>query len=477
MALEILITLSRGPSHGYAVKLDVEKRLGELKRDGTPIALAYQPATLLLALLRRAPELADRQWLRSEIWSDRTIVEFDQGLNACVRQLRAALNESAAHPRYIETLPKRGYRFGVEVGRQSVTSLLPKLGVGLIGLAVVVVAIWSLGSLREAKTSSAAPSLQVLPVVETTAKGEVAVPWLQYGLRLAVVDRLSTLQPDQLVTVAGQSLWVDQASRRLPSESDYRLQMAVGDGAQHRSLTARLSRSNAAGAAHTLTTTLQSNDSAGLRSAADQVAQWVVDSLGIGGLAPVPEQTDLDPELVSLLLRARQQRQLNRPDNLRLALAHYLEVLEHAPDAHEARAGKAFVQSVLAGQSGFPVNQTYQAAWAETEKLHANAYVSVDTLLVRGFILLYHQWDIAAALRQLDAAVERAPGHAVARAWRASALAGDSADRTRRADAGRRNDGPSPEEGMAAPKSPRQNPRCSGVRDLEYRDCAGRTVV
>lgn len=89
----------------------IDPRSGELHREGTLVALPPQPFRLLLALLERPGELVTREELRQKVWDDGTFVDYERGLNFCVLQVRTALGDDAKSPRYIETLPKRGYRF------------------------------------------------------------------------------------------------------------------------------------------------------------------------------------------------------------------------------------------------------------------------------------------------------------------------------------------------------------------------------
>lgn len=84
---------------------------GELRRDGQLVPLAPQPFRLLLALASRPGELVTRDELRQQVWGDGTFVDFERGLNFCVLQARTALGDDAKEPQYIETLPRRGYRF------------------------------------------------------------------------------------------------------------------------------------------------------------------------------------------------------------------------------------------------------------------------------------------------------------------------------------------------------------------------------
>ena len=84
---------------------------GELRRHGDPVKLPPQPFKVLEALVRRGGEVVTRDEIRSRVWSGDTYVDFDQGLNFCIRQIREALGDNADAPQFIETLPRRGYRF------------------------------------------------------------------------------------------------------------------------------------------------------------------------------------------------------------------------------------------------------------------------------------------------------------------------------------------------------------------------------
>lgn len=90
---------------------EADLRTEELFRSGRRIRLPHQSFLVLAMLLERAGQLVTRDELRSRVWPAGTLVEYDQGLNAVVKRLREALGDSAEKPRFIETLPKRGYRF------------------------------------------------------------------------------------------------------------------------------------------------------------------------------------------------------------------------------------------------------------------------------------------------------------------------------------------------------------------------------
>jgi Tol biopolymer transport system component/DNA-binding winged helix-turn-helix (wHTH) protein len=91
---------------------DLSTDSGELRKYGVLVRLAPQPFQVLVTLVERAGELVTREELHDRLWrQNETAVEFDAGLNRCIRQIRAALSDDADTPRYIETAPRRGYRF------------------------------------------------------------------------------------------------------------------------------------------------------------------------------------------------------------------------------------------------------------------------------------------------------------------------------------------------------------------------------
>ncbi len=94
-------------------ELDLDAR--RLRRAGQVVRLQPQPFRVLAVLAERRGEIVSRDELRRRIWDDATFVEFDQGLNYCIRQIRLALRDEASRPRYIETVKGQGYRFVADV--------------------------------------------------------------------------------------------------------------------------------------------------------------------------------------------------------------------------------------------------------------------------------------------------------------------------------------------------------------------------
>jgi TolB-like protein/DNA-binding winged helix-turn-helix (wHTH) protein/Tfp pilus assembly protein PilF len=89
----------------------LDLKAAQLRKSGRVVSLPPQPFNVLTVLVRRKGELVTREELRKEIWGGQTVVDFDAGLNFAINKIRTALGDGAASPRYIETIPRRGYRF------------------------------------------------------------------------------------------------------------------------------------------------------------------------------------------------------------------------------------------------------------------------------------------------------------------------------------------------------------------------------
>ena len=92
-------------------EFELDEQTFELRRNGAPVRIQQQPARVLAFLLNHRGTLVTREQIRLAIWGEDTFVDFEQGLNFCIRQIRLALNDQAESPSYVETLPRLGYRF------------------------------------------------------------------------------------------------------------------------------------------------------------------------------------------------------------------------------------------------------------------------------------------------------------------------------------------------------------------------------
>src|SRR6516162_8274901 len=108
-AVEIKATPERRVYRFGLFEADLEQ--GTLTRQGTPVKLQEQPFRILALLLEAPGEVLSREDLRKRVWPEGTFVEFAGSLNTALMKLRAALNDNAENPVFIETVPRRGYRF------------------------------------------------------------------------------------------------------------------------------------------------------------------------------------------------------------------------------------------------------------------------------------------------------------------------------------------------------------------------------
>ena len=108
---------------------EFEIRSGTLRKAGKPLQLQPQPAKILALLVARCGDVVSREELQHEIWGHGTFVDFEHNLNFSVRQIRAVLRDNAKNPRFIETLPRRGYRFISNVSEVAADQTIESLAV------------------------------------------------------------------------------------------------------------------------------------------------------------------------------------------------------------------------------------------------------------------------------------------------------------------------------------------------------------
>lgn len=187
----------------------------ELRRSGRRVRLRPQACRVLAALACRAGELVTREQLREQIWGKDTFVDFEHGLNLCIRQVREALGDAAESPRFIETIPRRGYRFiaplnGLETARAAGPA--PSFWANrfrVAGFAAVAVTAlagmgwWGWESARPAPPSSRV-MLAVLPFQNMS--GDTGQDYLSEGITEELTSDLGQLRPDRFGVIARSSV-------------------------------------------------------------------------------------------------------------------------------------------------------------------------------------------------------------------------------------------------------------------------------
>jgi DNA-binding winged helix-turn-helix (wHTH) protein len=104
------VSLQKAAMYRFGV-FELDPRVGELRKNGVKRKLQDQPHHVLVKLLEHPGEIVSREELRSALWHEDTFVDFETGLNTAIKRLRETLGDSADNPTFIETLPRRGYKF------------------------------------------------------------------------------------------------------------------------------------------------------------------------------------------------------------------------------------------------------------------------------------------------------------------------------------------------------------------------------
>lgn len=216
---------------------EVDFRAGELRKSGRKIRLQDQPLHVLGMLLENPGEVVTREELRQKLWPGDTFVDFDHGLNNAINRLREALNDSADTPRFIETLPRRGYRFVAEVtgetaseavlgvtpnasatagpsgptaesrtpttGPSSPPSSRPSRRLWLIAASVLVAAMLILGYMRYKRPFASSAAMQIHSVVVLPLENLSGDPSQEYfadGMTDALTTSLAQLRGIRVIS-------------------------------------------------------------------------------------------------------------------------------------------------------------------------------------------------------------------------------------------------------------------------------------
>jgi TolB-like protein/DNA-binding winged helix-turn-helix (wHTH) protein/Tfp pilus assembly protein PilF len=205
-----MVTLARNHSVRFGA-FDLDLRSGELYKNGIRLKLQDQPFQVLALLLEHPGDVVTREEIRQKLWSADTFVDFDTGLNSAIKKLRDALNDKAEAPRYVETLPRRGYRLIVpienlepqaeEAGGQIVTvpdrspgptdRKPPFLTLRKAALAAALLAALAIGSWWLLRQNPGSYTIAVLPFKNLSS--EPNSDYFSDGLTEEIISNLSVI--------------------------------------------------------------------------------------------------------------------------------------------------------------------------------------------------------------------------------------------------------------------------------------------
>jgi TolB-like protein/DNA-binding winged helix-turn-helix (wHTH) protein/Tfp pilus assembly protein PilF len=430
---------------------------GEVRKAGVKIRVQQQPLKLLEVLLERPGEVITREELRSRVWPNESFGDFDQAVNIAIAKLRNALGDSADNPRYIETIPKRGYRFIADVSIVEAGARIPRLDSVstdspepqpkdpavtvvpqppkrwpprlLLALAgVAILAILTFWLVRSRNHAHAIRSLAVLPLENLS--GDASQNYFSDGMTDELITNLA--QISALRVISRTSVMVYQGARKpLPQIARELNVDAVVEGTVLRAgdrvrITAQLI--DAATDKHLWSQSYEGElrDTLALQ---DRVARAIAEQIKIN-LTP-REQAALksgkavNPEAYESYLKGRFFWNKRTAEALRVAQAYFNQAIEEDPKYAQAYSGLADTYALL-GDWQYAVMTPAQAY--PKAKAAALKAVELDSTLGEAhnslaFVLDGFDWDLDAGGKEFRRALELSPGYATAHQWYAWHLA------------------------------------------------------
>lgn len=444
---------------------EVSLQSGEVRKAGLRIKVQQQPMKLLEILLERPGEVVTREELRSRVWPNESFGDFDQALNIAIGKLRGALGDSAENPRFIETLPKRGYRFiavlsvvdadarakrpgsadgdlpgserksperNAESGHRvqdAGLTVAPKRRLWptrrvIVALALVlslpILAVWLFRSRSRAPTGIR--SLAVLPL--DNLSGDASQNYFADGMTDELITDLA--QISALRVISRTSVMAYKGARKSLPEIARELNVdAVVEGTVLRSgdqvrITAQLIE---APADKHLWAASYESDLRDTLTLQKKVASAIADQIRIN-LTP-REQAALknvkvvNPEAYESYLKGRYFWNKRTADGLKVALAYFNQAIEEDPKYAPAYSGLAdtyallgdWQYAVMTPKEAFPKAKAAAIKALELDSALGEAHNSL------AFVLDGFDWDLDAGGKEFRRAIELNPGYATAHHW------------------------------------------------------------
>ena len=435
---------------------EVSLQSGEVRKAGLKIRVQQQPMKLLETLLERPGEVVTREELRSRVWPNESFGDFDQALNIAIAKLRSALGDSAENPRFIETLPKRGYRFIADVSvadadarsqrlKSAVEDLpgkdpghkLPGAGFAVepkrrlwstrriivtlsLALSLLILSVWLYRSRGRAPTGIR--SLAVLPLDNLSA--DASQNYFADGMTDELITDLA--QISALRVISRTSVMVYKGARKpLPQIARELNVDAVVEGTVLRSgdqvrITAQLIEASTDKHLWSQSYEGELRDTLALQN---RVASAIADQIRIN-LTP-QEQAALknvkvvNPEAYESYLKGRYFWNKRTADGLKAALAYFNQAIEEDPKYARAYSGLAdtyalmgdWQYAVIPPKEAFPKAKVAALKALELDSTLGEAHNSL------AFVLDGFDWDFDSAGKEFQRAIELNAGYATAHHW------------------------------------------------------------
>jgi TolB-like protein/DNA-binding winged helix-turn-helix (wHTH) protein/Flp pilus assembly protein TadD len=431
---------------------EVDLSEGELRHKGIKVKLQEQPFRILAALLEQPGALVTREQLRERLWQSDTFVDFEHSLNAAVKKLRSALRDDAENPRFIETVPKRGYKFIAPIapsssgpqmsliempleGAHSATEVRRRANLRTVAIAVtIVVIVIGLASAtwqwRETRAIAARPisSLAVLPL--DNLSGERQQDYFADGMTDEVITELGKLGALRVISrtsamqYKGARKPLGQIAREL--NVDAVVEGSVLRSGDHVRITAQLIR--VVPEKHLWAESYEGDLSAVLtlqREIAQAIANAIQVKLRPGEQERVAGAHPVNPQAHEAYLLGRYFWNRRTGDGLNKAIDYFQQAIEKDSNYAPAYAGLADAYGLLGFAEYGTLSPKEAVAKAEAA---ANRALQIDETLAEahtalGAIKHRFKWDWEGADREFKRAINLNPNYATAHHWYALYLA------------------------------------------------------
>jgi DNA-binding winged helix-turn-helix (wHTH) protein/TolB-like protein len=184
-------------------RFDFTPETRELRRDGRPVRLQAQPGKVLAVLMAHAGEIVTRETLQREVWGGETHVDFERGLNYCIAQIRSALGDNAESPRYIETVPKQGYRFIAPLVAQLAPEAAGRPAWRAVAATLLLLVLVSGALAVTIQREDSRPTIAVIPFYNETGRPDL--DQVAKAISDATVARLATPERIGKLSVIGNA--------------------------------------------------------------------------------------------------------------------------------------------------------------------------------------------------------------------------------------------------------------------------------
>ncbi len=414
---------------------EVDRDACSLSSGGSRIKLQQQPFDLLLVLLEQPGRLVSRDELRERMWPSDTFVDFDHGLNIAVNKLRAALSDSADGPRFIETVPRRGYRFIGKVEPEPIASApiefalppaeVPRTrptvmwaAVAALAISAALSAVWI--SRQSATPARAYPSIAVLSLENLSADPGEA--YLADGItdelttNLAKISSLRVISRGSVLQFRGKQVPIPEIGRQLNVQ-------AIVEGSVTRSgdrvrVTAQLI--DAADDRHLWAESYERSvkDLLGLqREVAATIADRIQAKLTVSERAMLASAVRVNSDAYLTYIKGRAFWNLRTRPALEKGVSAFEEAISADPGYARAYAGLADCYTALGYGSYLPPKVAFVNAEEAASRAIALDAELADPHASLGYVKLYYEWDFAGANREFQRALALDPNGVTALDW------------------------------------------------------------